>query len=148
MKVILLQDVKGQGQKGDIISVAEGYARNFLIPRNLAVEASEAKLKEISLQKTAQDKKRRKEEDEARAMAASLEGAGVIIRNRVGEGGKLFGAVSNKDIAECLARQHGLDLDKKKITLKEPIKTLGDHPVTIKLHPAVQVTINVRVEGS
>ncbi|MCL6612567.1 MAG: 50S ribosomal protein L9 [Peptococcaceae bacterium] len=147
MKVVLLQDVKGQGKKGDIITVAEGYARNFLIPRNLAVEASEAALKEISRQKAAQDMKKKKEEEEARAAAARLDGTKVRIKTRVGEGGKLFGAVSSKDIAEGLARQHGIDLDKKKIVLKEPLKTLGEHLVTVKLHPSVQATITVLVEG-
>jgi large subunit ribosomal protein L9 len=147
VKVVLLQDVKGQGKKGDIITVAEGYARNYLIPRNLAVEASEARLKEISQQKAAHDRKRQKEEDEARAAAARMKEIRVHIKTRVGEGGKLFGAVGNKDIAEGLARQHGIVLDKKKILLKEPIKTLGEHPVTVKLHPSVQATITVSVEG-
>ncbi len=147
MKVVLLQDVKGQGKKGDIINVAEGYARNFLLPRKLAVEASEAKLKEISQQKAAQERKKIREEEEARAAAARLEGVRVRVPTRVGEGGKLFGAVSSKDIAESLAQQHRIDLDKKKIVLKEPIKTLGDHPVTVKLHPSVQATVTVVVES-
>lgn len=147
MKVVLLQDVKGQGKKGDIINVAEGYARNFLLPRNLAVEASDSKLKEISQQKAAQDRKKRKEEDAAKIAASRMEGLKVVIKTRVGEGGKLFGAVSNKDIAENLARQHGLDIDKKKIVLKEPIKTLGEFPVAVKLHPSVQATVTVLVEG-
>ncbi len=147
MKVILLQDVKGQGKKGDIVTVAEGYARNFLLPRKLAVEASDSRLREISLQRAAQDKKKIKAEEEAWAAAARLEGTQVVISARVGDGGKLFGAVNNKDIAENLARQHSLDIDKKKIILKEPIKTLGRFPVTVKLHPSVQATITVLVEG-
>lgn len=147
MKVVLLEDVKGQGKKGDVITVAEGYARNYLIPKKLAVEATEAKLKEISQQKAAQAMKRKKEEEEARATAARMEGIKVHIKTKVGEGGKFFGAVSNKDIAEGLAQQHGFKLDKKKIMLKEPIKTLGEHPVTVKLHPSVQATIIVLVES-
>lgn len=148
MKVVLLQDVKGQGKKGDVITVAEGYARNYLLPRNLALEASESKMKEITQQKAAQDRKKKKEEEQAAAYATRIEGIKVLIKTRVGEAGKLFGAVSNKDIAENLAQQHGIDIDKKKIILKEPIKTLGEFPVAVKLYPSVQATINVIVEGS
>ncbi|MFZ5631965.1 MAG: 50S ribosomal protein L9 [Bacillota bacterium] len=148
MKVVLLQDVKGQGKKGDIVTVADGYARNFLLPRNLAVEASEGKMREISQQKDAQDRKKKKEEAEARAMAARMEGIKVHVKAKVGEGGRLFGAVGNKDISENLARQHGLDVDKKKIILKEPIKALGEFQVNIRLHPAVQTAVTVVVEGS
>lgn len=147
MKVVLLQDVKGQGQKGDIINAAEGYARNFLIPRNLAVVASESKLKELSDQKAAQIRKKEREEDDARQMAARLEGLKVVVKTKAGEGGRLFGAVSNKDIAENLAQQHGINIDKKKIVLKEPIKSQGEHSVNIRLHPSVQASVNVLVQG-
>ncbi|HBV97900.1 MAG: 50S ribosomal protein L9 [Peptococcaceae bacterium BICA1-7] len=147
MKVVLLQDVKGQGKKGDIVTVAEGYARNFLIPRNLAVVASESKLKELSDQKASLARKKEKAEDEARLMAAQMEGLKVIVKTKAGEGGRLFGAVNNKDISERLAAQHGIDIDKKKIILKEPIKTQGEFPVNIRLHPSVQASINVVVQG-
>ncbi|MHB8157146.1 MAG: 50S ribosomal protein L9 [Desulfocucumaceae bacterium] len=147
MKVVLLQDVKGQGKKGDVLAVAEGYARNFLIPRNLAVEASDSKLKELSNQKAAQEKKKENEEEKARQAASRLEGISVQIKTKVGEGGRLFGAVNNKDIAENLAQQHGIVIDKKKIVLKEPIKTLGEFPVIIRLHPSVQATLKVTVQG-
>jgi large subunit ribosomal protein L9 len=147
MKVVLLQDVKGQGKKGDIITVAEGYARNFLLPRNLAVVASESKLKELSDQKASQARKKEREEDAARQMASRLDGLKVIVKTKAGEGGRLFGAVNNKDISENLSRQHGIDIDKKKIVLKEPIKTQGEFPVSIRLHPAVLVHVNVVVQG-
>lgn len=147
MKVVLLQDVKGQGKKGDIVTVAEGYARNFLIPRKLAVVASESKLKELSDQKASQVRKKEKAEDEARLMAARMEGLKVIVKTKSGEGGRLFGAVNNKDISENLAAQHGINIDKKKIILKEPIKTQGQFPIIIKLHQAVQASINVVVQG-
>ncbi|MFZ5645035.1 MAG: 50S ribosomal protein L9 [Bacillota bacterium] len=147
MKVVLLVDVKGQGKKGDVINVAEGYARNFLIPRNLAVEASESKLKELSQQKAAQDRKKEKEEESARLLASRMEEIKLVIKTKVGEGGKLFGAVNNKDISEGLASQHGIEIDKKKIGLKEPIKAAGKYPVNIRLHPAVQVNIEVIVQG-
>lgn len=146
MKVILLQDVKGQGKKSDIVNVNDGYARNFLLPRNLAVEASEGKLKEISQQKDAQKKKKMREENDAREIASRIGGIRVVIKTKVGEGGKLFGAVNNKDISENMARQHGFNIDKKKIILKEPIKTLGEFPVTIRLHPSIQSTVNVIVQ--
>ncbi|MFZ5649736.1 MAG: 50S ribosomal protein L9 [Bacillota bacterium] len=146
MKVVLLQDVKGKGKKGDILTVAEGYARNFLFPRNLAVEASAGKLKELSDQKAAQERKKSKEEDEARLLASRLDGIRVFVKSRVGEGGKLFGAVNNKDISENLSRQHRIEIDKKKIILKDPIKTAGEFIVTVKLHPAVQVGIAVIVQ--
>jgi len=147
MKVVLLQDVKGQGKKGDIVTVAEGYARNFLIPRSLAVVASESKLKELSDQKASQARKKEKAEDEARVMAARMDGLKVIVKTKAGEGGRLFGAVNNKDISEHLAAQHGIDIDKKKIILKEPIKTQGEFPISIRLHQAVQASINVVVQG-
>ncbi|KJS03445.1 MAG: 50S ribosomal protein L9 [Peptococcaceae bacterium BRH_c4a] len=147
MKVVLLQDVKGQGKKGDVITVAEGYARNFLLPRNLGVEASDGKLKELAQQKDAHQRKKNKEEEDARKTASRLEGIRVLVKSKVGEGGKLFGAVNNKDISENLARQHGIDIDKKKILLKDPIKTKGEFPVTVKLHPAVQANINVIVQS-
>ncbi len=147
MKVVLLQDVKGQGKKGDVITVAEGYARNFLLPRNLGVEASDGKLKELAQQKDAHQRKKNKEEEDARKIASRLEGIKVQVKTKVGEGGRLFGAVNNKDISENLARQYGIDIDKKKILLKDPIKTRGEFPVMVKLHTAVQVSINVIVQS-
>jgi|AGTN01.1.fsa_nt_gi ribosomal protein L9 len=145
MKVILLQDVKGQGKKDQTVNVSDGYARNFLIPRGLAVEATEVKLKELARQKAYEDKKKQLEEESARELARKLSGLTVKVAGRSGEGGKLFGAVGNKDIAEALEKQHGLGVDKKKIILKEPFKTLGVFPVTVKLHSAVQAEIQVAV---
>lgn len=147
MKVLLLQDVKGKGKKGDMVNVAEGYARNYLLPRNLAVEASAGKLKELSDQKAAQERKKSQEEEEARRTASRLDGVRVVVKSKVGESGKLFGAVNNKDISENLSRQYGIDIDKKKIILKDPIKTSGEFPVTIKLHPVVQAVVTVIVQG-
>lgn len=148
MKVVLLQDVKGQGKKGDVVNVSDGYARNFLLPKKLAVEASAGKMKEIIQQRDAQARKKEKEEARARDLAARMQGIKVIIKAKVGEGGKLFGAVSNKDISENLAGQYGLDVDKKKILLKEPIKTLGEFKVNVWLYPSVQADITVLVEGN
>lgn len=145
MKVILLQDVKAQGKKGQVLNVSDGYARNFLIPRGLAVEATEGKLKELARQKASSDRKKQQEEDESKNLAAKIQGLTVNITAKVGEGGKLFGAVSNKDISEALEKQYGYKVDKKKILLKEPIKNLGVHTVTLKLHAAVQADIQVAV---
>lgn len=145
MKVILLQDIKNVGKKGDVVNVAEGYARNFLIPKNMATEASTGKLKDLAAQKSIEDKKRQKIEQEARELASRLKGLTVKIVTKVGDGGKLFGAVSNKDISDALSKEHKIKVDKKKIVLKEPIKVLGQYPITIKLHPAVQAEINVAV---
>lgn len=145
MQVVLLQDVAKLGKKGDVVNAAEGYARNFLFPRNLAAPASEGKLKEISTQKKAQADKKQKQEAEAKELAAKISNLTVTLQAKVGEGGRLFGAISSKDIADAIKSQHGYDVDKKKIVLKEPIKTLGDHKITIKIHPVAQAEISVRV---
>lgn len=145
MQLILLADVKKLGKKGDVIKVAEGYARNFLIPKGLAVEATGGKLKNLEMQKQAISVQKKREEDKARELGSRIEGLKIIISTRVGEAGKLFGAIGNKDIAEALQKNHGLVVDKKKIILKNPIKALGEYPVVIKLHPAVQAQITVNV---
>ncbi|GAB6159107.1 50S ribosomal protein L9 [Desulfotomaculum varum] len=145
MQVVLLQDVAKLGKKGDIVNVTEGYARNFLFPRNLASPASQGKLKEIAVQKQAQAAKKQKEEQEARELAAKINDLTVVLKAKVGEGGRLFGAVSSKDIADGLKDQFGYQIDKKKIALKEPIKTLGYHKITVKIHPVAQAEINVNV---
>ncbi|NTW05567.1 MAG: 50S ribosomal protein L9 [Peptococcaceae bacterium] len=147
MKVVLLEDVKGQGKKGDVVNVAEGHARNFLLPRKLAVEATPVKLREISQQKAASERQRSQELEKAKEMGTSIEGLKVTLKAKVGEGGKLFGAIGNKDVAEGLLEQHGLNIDKKKIILKDPIKTLGEHEIVVKLHSTVQANILVSVEA-
>lgn len=147
MKLVLLQDVAGQGKKGDVISAADGYARNYLIPRGLAAVASKGKMAELSVQKEAAEKKSQKVEEGARELAARINGLTVSIKTKSGEGGKLFGSVNNKDVAGALAEQHKIIVDKKKLVLKEPIKQLGTYKVTAKLHPSVQAEINIEVVG-
>ena len=147
MKVVLLQDVAGQGKKGDVVNVAEGYARNYLIPRGLAALASEGKMKELSVQKESAAQKSRKIEEVARELAGKLENIRVTVRTKTGEGGRLFGSVNNKDIADAVAAQHKITLDKKKLVVKEPIKQLGTYAVAVKLHPSVQAEIRVDVVG-
>lgn len=145
MRVILLQDVAKLGKKGQVIEVAEGYARNFLLPRNVAVEASKGRVKDLEKQKSIEDEKKLQIKLKAQQLAERINNVTVKINAKVGEGGKLFGAVSNNDIAKALNAQYKVKVDKKKITLKDPIKALGVHKVTLKLHPAVQAEIQVEV---
>lgn len=147
MKVVLTKDVPGQGKSGDVINVAEGYARNYLLPRGMAVEASSGKMKELAVRRQAQAEKEQKIKQEARVLAASLDSLKVIVKAKEGEGGRLFGSVNSKDIADALAAQHKIELDKKKLVVKEPIKHLGVYTITAKLHPSVQAEIEVEVVG-
>jgi len=147
MKVILLKDVPGQGRQGDVINVAEGFARNYLFPRGLAGEASKGRLKELADRRQATAIKEQKIEQAARELAARLNNLTVVIKTKTGEAGRLFGSVNNKDIADALADQYKIKLDKKKLLVKEPIKQLGKYTVTAKLHSVVQAEINVEVVG-
>lgn len=147
MKIVLTKDVPGQGKQGAVINVAEGYARNYLLPRGLAVEASKGKMNELAVRQQAKAAKESRIEQEARVMAARLDNIKVVVKAKKGEGGRLFGSVNNKDIADALADQHKIMLDKKKLVVKEPIKQLGTFAVTAKLHPAVQAEIEVEVVG-
>ncbi len=145
MKVILLKDVPGQGKRSDVIDVADGYARNYLFPRGLAVTASKGKIKELADRRQTMARKEKELEQQARELAARLNDLTVVIAAKAGEGGRLFGSVNNKDIADTLADKYNIELDKKKLVLKEPIKQLGAFSVTAKLHPAVQSKIEVQV---
>ncbi len=146
MKVILLEDVKSLGKKGDMVNVSDGYARNFVLPKKLGVEATEKNKNELKLQKKHEEKLAQEKLDEAKALADLLPGKQVIVSMKMGECGKAFGSVSAKEIAEAAKKQHDLDLDKKKIQLDEPIKTFGSFEVPIKLHPEVTGTIYVLVK--
>ncbi len=145
MKIILLKDVPGQGKSGDVLDVKEGFARNYLFPRNLAVVASKSRMKELDARRQTQAQKRQKKEHEARDLAARFDDITVVVKAKSGEGGKLFGSINNKDIAGALLSQHKINLDKKKIVVPEPIKRLGDYSITAKLHPGVQVKMKVEV---
>ena len=136
MKVILLEDVKKLGKKGDLIEVADGYARNYLLPRNLAREATEGGIKQLKQEKAALENKKRKERQQAQALAAKLSEMTVTLKVKSGEQGKLFGSVTSKDISEALKEQHDIEVDRRKIELQEPIKSLGNYEVDIKLAPA------------
>lgn len=147
MKVILLKDVKAQGKKGDIIEVSDGYAKNMLFPKKLAVEATGKNMNDLKLQKKHADKVAQEQLEAAQQLAKDLEGKKVTVEVKAGEGGRTFGSVSTKEIAEAAKEQFSLELDKKKMVLSEPIKTLGVHEVPIKLHPKVTATLRVQVNA-
>ena len=145
MKVILLQDVKSSGKKGDLVEVNAGYARNFILPKKLGIEATNKNINDLKLQKAHQDKVAAQQLADAQELAADIEKKSVEVQMKVGEGGKTFGAISTKEIAAAAKDQLGLELDKKKISVDEPIKSLGVHNVKIKLHPKVVATLKVKV---
>ncbi|PMB03655.1 50S ribosomal protein L9 [Fischerella thermalis CCMEE 5273] len=145
MKVIFQQDVKGQGKKGELKEVAEGYARNFLLPRGLAVEASTGNINALKDQKRREAARKQEELEKARRLAAELENITVTIHTKAGDGGRLFGSVTSKQISQMLKQEYRLQVDKKKIQLDEPIRTLGVTNVLVKLHPKVTATLSVHV---
>ncbi len=146
MKVILLQDVKSLGKKGDVVDVSDGYARNRIIPGKLGVEANATNMNNLKLQKANRDKVAAENLAEAREMAARLESLEVVTSIKMGDGGRSFGSVSTKEIADGLKAQHGIEVDKKKIVLPEPIKSPGYAEVGVKLHPEVQARLRVKIE--
>lgn len=144
MKVIFIKDVKGQGKKGQVKEVSEGYASNFLLPRGLARPATEGNVKVLENQNAAEEKRKQQEKEEAVALGKKLESLTVELKAKAGEGGKLFGAITSKQIAEALGKQ-GHKIDKRKIELDEPIRTLGVTKMSVKLHPDVKATLKVQV---
>lgn len=146
MKVILLQDVKALGKKGEVVNVNDGYASNFILPKKLGVEANGKNLNDLKLQKNNEAKVAQEHLDAAKKLAEELRAGKVVLTMKVGEGGRTFGSVSSKEIAEAVKEQMHLDIDKKKIQLKEQIKTLGTHIVSVKLHPEVTAELNVSVK--
>lgn len=148
MKVILLEDVKKLGKKGDLIDVADGYARNYLFPRNLAREATKGSIKQLKQEKAALENKKKKELQQAKELAAKLSKTTVTLKVKSGDQGKLFGSVTSKDISKALKEQHKIEVDRRKIELPEPIKSLGSYEVDVKLAPEVDAKLNVKiVEG-
>lgn len=145
MKVILQQDVKKLGKKGEIVEVAEGYGRNFLLPRGAAIEANAENVNVAKARANSAARKKRQQEDEARLLAAQLEKISVTIAVQIGEGGKLFGSVGGKDVAEALKKTHGIDVDRRKISLAPEVTGVGDYEATLKLYPSVQSKITVHV---
>ena len=149
MKVILLQDVKSLGKKGDIVEVNDGYARNFLLKTKKGVEANNKNMNDLKLHKANQDKIAQEQLEAARELGKKLEESKVTVSIKMGEGGRAFGSVSSKEIAAAAQEQLGLDIDKKKVQLKEQLKSLGTFHVPVKLHPKVtaELTVNVTEEA-
>lgn len=147
MKVILLEDVKNHGVKGDVVDVSPGYARNYLFPRNLAVEANKKNMAQLKERKKVEAKRMEQELKEAKELAKKLEGIKVALKAKSGEKGKLFGSITSKEIAEALEKQHGIKLDRRKIVLDEPIKTLGEIELDVKVYPEVIAKLKVSVEA-
>lgn len=145
MKVILLEDVKALGKKGQIVNINDGYARNFVFPKKLGVEATPKNLNDLKLQNANKEKLAQEALDAAKELAAKLEAGKVVLSIKTGEGGKAFGSVSSKEIATEVKNQMGYEIDKKKIQLKDAIKTLGTHTVPVKLHAKVTAELKVVV---
>lgn len=146
MKVILLQDVKSLGKKNDIVDVSDGYARNYIIPQKKGVQATPENLNNLKLQQANQKKVEQELYETAVALSREIESAPLIIKVKPGAGGKLFGAIATKEIAQKLKEQRNIEVDKKKLVLSEPIKELGTHEVKVKLHKDVSCTLSVVVE--
>lgn len=145
MKVILLQDEKKLGKKGNVVEVSEGYARNYVLPKKIGVEATSKNLNDLKLQKANADKVALEQLNDAKALAAVLAEKTVEVKMKAGEGGRAFGSVSSKEIAAECKTQHGIEIDKKKIVLPEALKNFGMYEVNVKLHPQVTAVLKVHV---
>ena len=148
MKVILLQDVKSLGKKDEILEVSDGYARNMILPKKLGVEATGKNLNDLKLKKAHDDKVAAEILAQAQALAAQMEEESVQLSIKMGEGGRTFGSISSKEVAEAIRKQLGHEVDKKKIVMKDAIKFPGTHTVEIKLHPKVMAHMTVKVAES
>ncbi|MGX6445944.1 50S ribosomal protein L9 [Neobacillus sp. K501] len=146
MKVIFLKDVKGKGKKGEIKNVADGYAHNFLIKQGLAIEANNANVSTLEGQKKKEDKRAAEELAEAKKLKETIEKITVELSAKAGEGGRLFGSITTKQIAEELQKKHGIKIDKRKMELEDAIRTLGHTKVPVKLHHEVLATLTVSVK--
>ncbi len=145
MQIILTEDVKALGKKGELVNVSDGYARNFILPKKLGLEASAKNLNDLKLQKAAEVKKQKELLEEAQTLAKKLESKTIEVKIKAGEGGRTFGSISTKEIASALKTQFGYDVDKKKLQLADPIKNIGTHTVPLKLHPKVTAELKVNV---
>lgn len=146
MKVILKQDVKNVGKKDSMMEVSDGYARNFLIPRGLAVEANATSINDMNTKNAAEKSKKDRELKQARELAAKLAETTVVFKTKIGENGKLFGSITSKDISEKLMSSHAINIDKKKFVLEDAIKHIGNTEVEVKLYPGVSAKLTVKVE--
>lgn len=146
MKVILTQDVKGQGKKGQVINVSDGYARNFLLAKGLATEATKSNLNDLKGKQESAEYKIKTDTEEAKKLAEQMKELVVNLKAKAGDNGKLFGSITSKDVSEALTNQHHIKLDKKKFVLPDGIKTLGVTEVTVKLYTGITGTLRVNVE--
>lgn len=146
MQVILLQDVNKLGKKGEVVKVNDGYARNFIIPKKLGLEATDKNLKDLAIQKAEEEKRQQEIYEEARLLGEELKQKTVKLEIKGGEGGRTFGSITAKEIAQGLKDQTGIDIDKKKLVLSDPIKNAGEYKVGVKLHPKVNIDLKVKVE--
>ncbi|MDC3415053.1 50S ribosomal protein L9 [Aquibacillus sp. 3ASR75-11] len=145
MKVIFTQDVKGKGKKGEVKNVSDGYARNYLLKNNIAIEANDANLKALKAKKNKENKLVEEEVEEAKRLKEKMESKTVEVKAKSGEGGRLFGSITSKQIAEVLKKDYNIKMDKRKIELDQPIRALGYTNVPVKIHPEVTGTIKVHV---
>ena len=146
MKVILKEDVKGLGSKESLVNVSDGYARNYLIPRGLAVEATSVNMNVMKTKKEAEKSKKDRELAQAKELAEKLKNGEVVIKAKAGENGKLFGSITGKDISDYLKKNHKFDIDKKKIALSDSIKALGTYEAEVKLYSGVSTKLTVKIE--
>ena len=146
MEVILLQDVKSLGKKGEVVKVNDGYARNFILPKKLGVEKTDKAMHELKLQKAAEEKRQQEILEEAQALAKQIEAGSILLKIKGGEGGRTFGSVSTKEITVALKEQLHLEVDKRKLPLADPIRNVGTYHVPVRLHPKVTAEITVKVE--
>lgn len=145
MQVVLLEDVKTLGKKGQVVSVNDGYARNYILPKKLGIEANSKNMNELKLQKQHQEKLEAQALAEAQELASKIGTFKVELKVKTGEGGKIFGSVSTKEIAAAVKEQYGIDLDKKKMQLSEPIKTVGSHIIPVRIHKDVTAQLTLKV---
>ena len=145
MKVILLKDIKGTGKEGDVINASDGHARNYLIPRKFAIEATDSNLKELNFKQANIEKVKKSELEAAKKFASDLEKIELKLSAKAGDGDRLFGSITSKDLSEALKAQHDIDIDKKKIVLKNPIRELGSYQIEVKVFPKVKGTLKVTI---
>ena len=148
MRIVLRDDVDNLGKKGEVVDVADGYARNYLVPRGLALKASSGSQKQADAMRRNREARERRDRESAQALAAQFEGRTITIKARAGGEGRLFGSVTASDIAEAVQKQTGVDIDRRKLTLDEPLKELGGVDLHVRLHPDVDATIHVEVEAA
>jgi large subunit ribosomal protein L9 len=147
MKVILLEDLSGKGKTGDVVKVSDGYARNYLFPKGIAIDATEANIKTLEHRKEKIAERKAEDLESAKVIAEKIDSLSVTLKSKAGEGGKLFGAITTQDIANAINAEHGVFIEKKKIVLEAPVKTIGVHTAEVKIYPEVSATVRVLVEA-